>query len=207
MITTKNFSFNSSTTLPYTLESGSWDATIGGASAMTMQITAIEDATNDTASGNGTLQSDRTGSLNTNGTPYYEWSGTWEDLGVPAGHTVTACKLDYDWKCATYSGGGTSSTYGPAELRDSGGSFTGTFSASATFSTTTSWATLSGSTITGLSQASNTSIKLRIGSTPRTGFSALSKVTLRFDWVVVTITSNAGVSVATAASFHYRLRN
>lgn len=75
---------------------------------------------------------------------YWEWAGTWEDLGVPPGSTVTEVNLDYLYKWYAGQGRpggsqyehnrslqeflGTDTGAGPAELRDNGGTLIGTFS-------------------------------------------------------------------------------
>ncbi len=183
-VVTKKFSFN--------VDLENWAFTIGGATGMAGTRDTTEDATNDINAGTGVIQARRTGKNLTNGTSYWEWGNgtlTWEDLGVPAGCTVTAVNLDFDWKCSEYTTGANTSSYGPAELRNStGATVTGTFSVSATFGATSAWATRAGTQITGLSQASNTAIRLRIGAKPNTGNSVSAAVTLRQDWVVVTIT-------------------
>jgi len=197
---TKNFSFNqSSQGLPYTANGGSWAWNAGGGALLSAIIGTGDDSGNDSNAGNGNLQAQRDGRNRTDGTPYWEWSGTWEDLGVPSGSTVTAVNLDYDWKCSVYSTGA-SSTYGPAELRDSGGSLLATISTSGSFTSTTSWATKAGTNQTGLSQASNTSIKLRIGAKPCTGNSINGQVILLFDWVTVTITYSASTTYTASGS-------
>jgi hypothetical protein len=100
---------------------------------------------------------------------YFEWTGTWEDLGVPAGSTVTEVGSgtlnDFDWRVtvANVSNGG---NVGPFELRDSTGvTILGTFSAQLTFGgSTTSWATRNGSAVSvpSAQQPSNSTIRLRI---------------------------------------------
>ena len=176
---TKRFNFNTD------LES--WVFTVGGASNLAGTRDTTEDSPNDSNAGAGVMQTRRTTKNKSDGTPYWEWSGNWEGLGVPAGATVTQVNLDYDWRCSEYTTGA-SSTTGPAELRDNGGTLRGTFSTSASFSATSSFATRSGAAITGLNDASNTSIRLRLNAKPNTGNSSSAAVTLRQDWVVVTIT-------------------
>lgn len=175
---TKQFNYNTD------LES--WSATVGGATSLVMGRDTTEDSSNDTNAGTGVMQARRTGKNVTDGTPYWEWAGTWEDLGVPAGATVTAVDLDYDSKCSEYTTGATS-TVGPSELRDSGGSLRSTFRAADNVSATSAWVTRDGSA-SGIIDASNTTIRLRVGVNPKTGNSSSAAVTLRLDWVVVTVT-------------------
>lgn len=70
---------------------------------------------------------------------YAEWTGTWEDLGVPAGSTITAVNANYlyRWYMRSRSGhsiksiaafAGTDTWIGPFELRNSGGSLIDTWS-------------------------------------------------------------------------------
>lgn len=178
------FSFNSA------LED--WAFTASGTASGTRDTT--EDSPNDTNSGTGVLQT-RTAGKNQNTTgSYWEWGDgilTWEDLGVPAGATVTAVDLDYDWKCSEFDTGKTN-TVGPATLRDSAGTLTDTFSSGQSVTATTSWATQSGTEITGLSDSSSTAIRLRIEVDTSTKNSASAAVTIRVDWIVVTVTYTGG---------------
>lgn len=71
---------------------------------------------------------------------YWEYTGSWEDLGVPRGAVVNSFSLDYNyrWQCsggkkrfaynniATFTG--TDTGFGPVTLRDSGGTSLGTIS-------------------------------------------------------------------------------
>jgi len=171
-----------------------WVFNAGGGTGLSTQ--ASSSSPNDVVPTNvGTQKSiavRRDGKSLSTGTPYYEWSGTWEALGVPVGAVVTAVDLDYDWFCATYSTGA-SSTVGPAELRDNANVLRKTFSASAPFSTfSTVWAIRDGTNQTGLSDASNTPIKLRINAKPNTGSSTSAFVVLALDYVRVNITYTLG---------------
>ncbi len=180
----KSFSFNTD------LEN--WAFNAGGGTSLASSRDTTEDSPNDTNAGTGVLQSRRTGKNIKDGVPYWEWGNgtlTWEDVGVPVGATVTSVDLDYDWKCSEYTTGANTSSTGPAELRSADGTtIRGTFSLVETFGATSVWATKNGSALTGLSDASNTAIRLRIGANPETGNSSSAAVTLRQDWIVVTIT-------------------
>src|SRR3990167_8084171 len=182
---TKQFSYN--------VDLESWAFTANGATNIAGTRDTTEDSPNDINAGTGVMQTRRTGKNKSDGTPYWEWgNGTlnWESLGVPAGGTITAVNLEYDWKCSEYTTGA-SSTTGPAELRDGAvTSIRGTFSASQAFTATSAWATKTGTAITGLSDASTITIRLRLGAKPNTGNSTSAANTLRQDWVVVTITYN-----------------
>jgi hypothetical protein len=68
---------------------------------------------------------------------YWEWAGTWEDLGVPAGQTVTAVEAEYLFRVICYSTykhqsyiefGAASCGSGPFELLDDDEVLVGTFS-------------------------------------------------------------------------------
>lgn len=178
---TKQFSFN--------VDAESWVATGGGATGIFQNrlATAGAESPNDPNAGSGGIRTNRSGKSLSDGTPYWEWSGTWEALGVPTGATITAVNLDYDWTCNVYTTGAASTT-GPAELRDSSGTLRGTFSTSLGYSSTTAYATRTGTAVTGLTDASTTSIKLRIGGKPNTGSSSSALVEMVQDWVVVTVT-------------------
>lgn len=193
MITTKQFSFNA------TIES--WAFNAGGGSSIAGGRDTTEDATNDSNAGTGTLQARRTGKNKSDGTPYLEWGNgslTWQDLGVPAGAIVTAVDLDYDYKCSEYTTGA-ASTVGAAELRDGAGTtLRKTFSTSQGISSTGAWPSgvpkVDGTNQTGLTDASNTAIRLRIGINPKTGNSSSAAVTIRVDWIIVTITYQISTS-------------
>ena len=99
--TTKQFSFNTD------LES--WVFSTGGGSSLAGTRDTTEDSPNDTNDGTGVMQARRTTKNKSDGTPYWEWSGDWEALGVPAGATVTQVNLDYEWRCSEYTTGAGSS--------------------------------------------------------------------------------------------------
>jgi hypothetical protein len=182
---TKTFTFATNTTLPYTAEGGSWDATLGNAS--TSKSIIATDSSGQAGDTANCPQLDTAGKNKTSAN-YWEWSGTWEDLGVPAGATVQEVNLAYYWKCLTYTTGATGSTAtGPAELRDSAGTLRNTFSTSLGFTTTSAWANRAGTNQTGLTDASSTSIKLRVNNNTSTGNSTSADVKLLTDYVVVTI--------------------
>lgn len=126
---------------------------------------------------------------------YWEWVGTWEDLGVPSGETVSDVTLDYDWRCTDYnlSNG---YQYGPATIYDNSATpvLIGTFSSQSSLQTGTtgSLATVSGSTVTiGASyEASTTTIRLRlrISMSNQNDNAALTRVI--YDNVALTITDS-----------------
>lgn len=174
--TTKTFSFAA--------DEEAWVPTDGPATTASWQ-------SGDGSPASGCIQF-RIAGKNKSDTPYYEWTGTWEDLGVTAGDTVsevgTSPDNDYNWKCSEYNVGAASET-GAFEIRDSGGTLIGTFSAALGFSSTTAWATRNGSAVTiSPASASTTTIKLRLNASLNTGNNNSAAVTLRWDEVKITIT-------------------
>lgn len=148
----------------------------------------------------GCLEARITGK-NLTGVGYWEITGTWEALfGVPTNTKVktvgTPC--DYEWKCSEYTTGASGNLTGAFELRDSAGTLIGTFSAALGFSATSAWANLAGAAVAVPSnqQASNTTIKLRLNCTLKTGNSSSAAVTLRHDNCAFTITYETAVSNA-----------
>lgn len=120
---------------------------------------------------------------------YWEWVGTWQDLGIPEHALVQAVNVSYDWRCAEWASGTGNNNTGPCELRSSTGSIRHTFSPKqANVTGVTSWATLIGTALTSLLDPANTAIRLRLGCDLRTANSAGAAVTIRHDWIVVTIT-------------------
>lgn len=162
---------------------GAWVATAGGATGLTQ---AFE--------GTG-LWGTRIGKNLSNGTPYWEWTGVFNELpdstgegklSIPAGATITAINFDYDWNCLVYSTGA-ASTVGPAELRDEAGALLKTFSTSQSFSSTTEIATKAGTNQTGLSLPVASKIKLRVGQKPNTGSNNKAEVQAQIRAFVITI--------------------
>lgn len=154
--------------------------------------------TDSTGTYNGTEQALDSNLLGRNKveTSYWEWTGTWEDLGVTSGNTVSEVVLDFDWKCyiANVSDGYTT---GPAELRDSAGTtLIGTFSSGASGSGTTTYATQTGSavTVTSSYQASTTTIKLRVSITLDNGNNASAETRVYYDNIDITVTHSGGTT-------------
>lgn len=182
----KQFGFNGTTEAERKDENRWAFAAEGAAGIEGATLSKAEDSTNDSGSNPGVAKIERAGKSLTNGAPYWEWTGTWQQLGVPAGATVTAVNLSYDWRCIFYSTGA-SSTVGPAELRSEAGSLRATFSSALAYSAESSWATRSGANQTGLSDPASTKIKLRLNAVPKTGASSSADNNLYLDWVVVTV--------------------
>jgi len=176
---TKRFSFNTD------LES--WTSSVGAGTTASRSTT--EESTNDTNSGNGALSLRIYGKSKTNAGNYWIWSGTWENLGVPSGNVVTAVNVSYDWRCSEFATGTGTNRVGPCVLLSSSDITRATFStAQSSVTGSTSWATVSGTEYSGISDASNTTIKLKITTDLATGNSSTAAVTMVQDWIQVTIT-------------------
>jgi hypothetical protein len=165
-----------------------WVGNLGGATGIEiMNALGSSESPNDPNPVAGSLNTTRLGKNFSNGAPYWEWTGTWENFGVPPGAIVNAVDLNYDWECGVYTTG-VSSIVGPAELRDSVGTLRKTFSVSTPVTAVKAWALMDGANQAGLTDDSNTPIKLRIGVNPKTGSSSSAQVTINIDYVRVIIT-------------------
>ena len=106
------------------------------------------------------------------GIGYLEWTGTWEQLGVPTGKTITAIKLNNAYEYSP-QGGSLNDNNGPYELRDSTGTTVlATLLATRSLSgADTSWVTRNGTsqTVSSSYQASTTTVKLRVGNVMQEG--------------------------------------
>lgn len=171
---TKQFSFNT--------DNEGWTAT---SSNLTLVRSTDEDSTNDTNSGNGVLQSTESG-RRASGTGYWSWTGTFEDLGVPSGAVVTGINVHYDYRCSTYTVGAAS--YSGLMGRYSSGALAKTYSTTRSFSSTTSWAQVSGTEETGLGFTSNQSTEFRLNMALNTGNNGSATVVLRQDWIQIIVT-------------------
>lgn len=168
--TTKNFTFDTN--------SESWAFTSGGKT--TGSFDGAETALDNNCAGR-----------NSTDVSYWEWTGTWQDLGVTSGDIVTAVTLDFDWKCYVANTSDGYST-GPAEIWSSDGlTQIGTFSSGSSGSGTTgSYATQSGSSVSigSTYQASTTIIKLRVSISPDNGNNSSAETGLYYDNIDLTIT-------------------
>ena len=130
---------------------------------------------------------------NKNGQAYWEWSGTWENLGVPSGATVTAVRLNgCSTRCTEYSTGANSSV-GPYDIWDSAGTtlIATIWSGRSVTGTEGSWdntGAQSDQTVSSTYEASNTSIKIRLHDDLRTANDANAAVTTHDDQVELVIT-------------------
>jgi len=96
---------------------------------------------------------------------YWEWSGTWEDLGITPGYTVSGVSGSYDYAVSDDSTAGSWGT-GAFELRDSGGTLRETMVAVLGSQTgTIGFTNRFGSEQSFTEEASNTSVRLRINTT------------------------------------------
>jgi hypothetical protein len=164
----------------------SWTATLG-----TSTTGAWQSADTSVADGSGCLEFVFTGS-NSSASSYWEITDTWENLfGIPTNSTVATIGTpdDYDWKCSTSVRPSTSTT-GPFEFRDSGGTLQATLSTGVTFNTTTAFATKTGTAaaVPATLNSSSTTIKLRLNATLATVAGGGPNITLRHDQISVTIT-------------------
>lgn len=189
---TKTFTFNTAAqTLPYTAEGGSWayDTGAGLNLAGTLDTTSTYESTNDAAAGNGGLRSRRTGKNQTSGVPSWRWTGTWVNLGVPAGAVMDTVNVTIDWAQPEYTTGA-AGFISVGELRDSTGTTvlatmdSGIATPSAAQLT---WTTRAGSAqaVPAAQQPSATTITLVIFARPNTGNSNSAAVSIGVDLVKV----------------------
>jgi hypothetical protein len=121
---------------------------------------------------------------------------TWEQLGVPSGDNVTHVEIDYYWRCATYTSGGTSNQTGPCTLRNpSNNNVVATLTAAIGFTGTSAWANAPSSPqeIPAAFQASNSLVRLSVENTLNTANVTGATIDLRQDYVAVVITHEAPV--------------
>ncbi|KAB2967988.1 MAG: CxxxxCH/CxxCH domain-containing protein [Thermoanaerobaculia bacterium] len=152
----------------------------------------------DSATGNpaGAIYTQISGKNKSNAN-YWEWSGTFEALGVPAGSAVTAVQLTGGFtRCTTYTTGAQSSA-GPWELRDAAGTAVlATLYAGRTFSAADgSWVGATGS-VTSLSNLpSSTTVRVRLNNSLATGNSNSAAVRLYDDQVQIQITYEPATTI------------
>jgi len=95
---------------------------------------------------------------------YWEWTGTWEDLGVTSGDIVSGVSGSYEYAVSDDSSNGTWDT-GAFELRNSGGTLRETMVTALTGQTGTAGFTQrSGTEQAFTGEASNTTVRLRINT-------------------------------------------
>lgn len=135
-------------------------------------------------------------------TNYWEWTGTWEALGVPTGSIVTAIRVNAGYtRCSAYTTGA-SSTIGPYALYDNTPTlqatlWTGRTVTSASVSWTAIAAQADQSVPSGI-QASSSTIRLRLSDTLATGASNSATVTTYDDEVSFVITYSTPIASSTS---------
>ena len=165
--------------------------TVSGTSTGTRSTT--QESTNDSVAGTGSLATRDTGKNQSN-VNFWEFGTvgtyTWESIGIPAGSQVTQVVGAYDWRCSEYATGASSSTR-ELVLETGPGVVRGTVVAgTASYTGTTAWATRTG-TLSGLTDASSTTLRFRVRNAVNTGNSSSAANTLNQDWVQLTITYQA----------------
>lgn len=177
---TKNFSFNTD------LES--WTSSVG--SSTTASRSTTQESTNDTNSGTGSFSLRIYGRAKTNNGNYWLWTGTWADLGVPAGNIITSVNATYDWKCSEYTTGTGTNRTGPFVLLNSSDTTRATFSAaqSSVSGITSSWSTVTGTQYNGITDSISNTVKFKITCDLATGASNSAAVTFNHDWITITVT-------------------
>jgi hypothetical protein len=142
---------------------------------------------------------------------YWEWTGTWEDLGVPSGGTVTQIRVNAGYTRCTEYNVGIGFTVGPYELRENGGTLIATlWSGRSGTATDGSWVSIgaqSDQSVTGGNQASNTTIRLRLNNNLEAGNNGSAAVTTYDDEVAFVITYTAATSFLTQNDFELFVDN
>jgi hypothetical protein len=140
--------------------------------------------------GSPALQTDCSGRGDAGVDGYWEWTGTWEDLGVTVGDEISQVNLDFDWSCSSFLEGVDYDT-GAAQIYASNGTtLIGTFSTKTNGSGTTSFATRTGSAVSiGSSyHSSSTIIKLRIYVSEECARQKTTLVSLLYDNISIDMT-------------------
>ena len=174
---TKTFTFGSDAE-GWAVSGGTADTTLGWSS---------------TGGNTGGCLSSRIFGRNKSADPHWYYLGTWEDMGVPAGATVTHIQLlGFDWSCSEWNVGGNTTQIRVAALYDSAGTtlITALSTSEPTVSGTTSYANISGAqqAVGASYQAANTQVQLWADLYLRTANNASAAVTLLMDNFSVEIT-------------------
>ena len=138
----------------------------------------------------GSLQTRTSGRNRARTASWWEWAGTWQDLGVPAGATVSSVRLTgAQTRCTEYNVGA-SSVIGPYELRDAADTLLGTLWPGRTVSGTDgAWTATPAQPAVALpSQPSSAGIRIRLVDQQGTGNNTSAAVTSHDDQVTVEVT-------------------
>lgn len=146
-----------------------------------------------TGNPSGSLKARRTGKNLAKASSYWEWTGTWEDLGVPAGNLVTAVRVNSaQTRCTEYATAA-SSNIGPYELRDSAGTtLIGTLWAGRTITAADgAWVAVTAQSDVSIAHDSFATVKIRLVDQLATGSSNSAAITTYDDEVSLVITYSA----------------
>lgn len=141
----------------------------------------------------GGCASSRIFGRNKSADPTWDWDGTWEDLGVPAGATVTHAQIWCDWRCSEWNVGNTLTEFLYAAISDAAASVISQANGSAV-SGTTAYETIAGSqgAVAAGNGDSTDAVNIGVDLYLRNGNNASAAVTLLFDNVVVEVTYTQG---------------
>ena len=158
-------------------------------------FTSLDSATGIYSSGDAALEIDNAGRNAKDVTSYWEWSGTFEDLGVPSGSTITGYSSSaLDYKCTVFNTV-TTLTSGPYTIND--GTLRTLVAGASITATDTVFTTASqGAAVTGLSLASTTSVTLRVACDSDCGNNASAQSTILLDDITVGIDYTGGAGAA-----------
>lgn len=148
---------------------------------------------------NGRLQTRVAGRSKT-GDSYWEWTGTWEQLGVPAGSVVTNVAIaGATVGCTEYTTAGSGNQSGPYELYTGAGALIGQLFAGKAWTAIGSYTAPAqpALSVPSAQQASNASIKLRLKSHLVTAASSSAAVTVYDDAINVQVTYKAPLAAPT----------
>lgn len=150
----------------------------------------------------GSLESSVSGRNKTDA-DYWEWTGTWEQLGVPVGATVTSVRLTSASNRLSTQTHPSTTTIGPYDLRDSSGvTVIGTLWAGRSATTQeAAWTTVGAQSPidTTAYQASNTTIKIRLADTVASGNNNSANTKAHDDQVSIEMTYTDAVATKSAS--------
>lgn len=118
---------------------------------------------------------------------YFQWSGTYGDLGVPAGVKVAAVRGTYAYRCLSYTDGSLSSLVGVLRLIEGATGTEAALTSTVNYAAPTAWLTNGPLPDVPLPAAPNTQgVTLRLGSLVRT-LGGAGAVEVCFDRIVVEV--------------------